>query len=161
VSSAVAALASPPREVVEQAARDLRRQLSVARRHRADRLDQPRRRGVLEQEAAGSGPDRVVDVLVEIERRQHEDAGGVAPGEQPARRLDAVQSRHPHVHQHDVRPAQAREFDRLGAVRGLGHDVHVLLGVEDHAEAAPDQGLVVGDDHADHERPVGSRARTR
>ena len=49
------------------------------------------------------GPQRVVDVLVEVERRQDEHARrsaarrAIAPG-----RLDAVHPRHPHVHEHDV-----------------------------------------------------------
>jgi hypothetical protein len=39
-----------------------------------DGLDQSLRRGGLEQEAAGSGLHRLVDVLVAVEGREHEDA---------------------------------------------------------------------------------------
>ena len=40
-------------------------------------------------------------------------------------------------------------------------DLDVRLGLEDHAEARPDQALVVGEQHADHRvDPSGSRARS-
>ena len=54
--------------------------------------------------------------------------------------------------------------DRLGPVAGLTQDRHPGGGVDQDPEAAPDQRLVVGDDHADgHETacPVGMRASTR
>ncbi len=34
-------------------------------------------------------------------------------------------------------------FDRLTAVRRLTHDLEVGLGVDDHLEAAPHEGLVI------------------
>jgi hypothetical protein len=43
---------------------------------RLDRLDQPRAVDVLEQEAARAGPQRLVDVLVEVEGGEHEDRLG-------------------------------------------------------------------------------------
>jgi hypothetical protein len=59
---------------------------------------------------------------------------------------------------------------RVGAVDGFPDDLDVGLGVEDHAEPAPHQRLVVGDQHADRARgglahdadpsPNGSRTRT-
>ena len=55
--------------------------------------------------------------------------------------------------------------DRLRAVGALAHDLDVLLGVEDHAEAGADQRLVVDEQHADAHAGtsgrVGSRARAR
>ena len=41
-------------------------------------------------------------------------------------------------------------LDGLGAVAGLGHDVDVVLGVEDGLQAAAQQALVVGDQDLDH-----------
>ena len=38
-------------------------------------------------------------------------------------------------------------------LRGLGDDLDVLLAAEQHAEAGPDHGLVVGDEHADAHGP--------
>ena len=59
---------------------------------------------VLQQEAAGAGPQRVEHVLVEVERREDDHlhrvvhvGSGDAPG-----RLDAVAAGHADVHEHDV-----------------------------------------------------------
>ena len=43
-------------------------------------------------------------------------------------------------------------LDRLAAVGRLADDLDVGLGVEDHPEAVAHQGLVVGDQDADHRR---------
>src|SRR6185437_11960423 len=50
----------------------------------------------------------------------------------------------------------------LGAGFGLAHDLHVLLGVDDHREPATDERLVVGDEDGDHGSALsGRRARTQ
>jgi hypothetical protein len=74
------------------------------------------RRG-LQQEAARPRAQRLERVLVEVERRDREDAGPRARGEQTARRLDAVHARHPHVHEHDVGMRAQRLLDGVDAVR--------------------------------------------
>ena len=70
------------------------------------RLDQPFGGHVLEQEAARTGAERVVDVLVEVEGRQHEDARPVRRGLRHARELpgglDPVHAGHADVHQDHV-----------------------------------------------------------
>ena len=125
-------------------------------------FDELLRRDVLEQEAAGSGAERVVDVLVHVEGRQHHDLRlGRAVGEEPARRLDAVELRHAHVHQHDVRREPLPFGDRLEPVRGFADDLDVLLRFEDHAEARAHECLVVDDQDAQaHSAVTGSRARS-
>ena len=70
-------------------------------------------------------------------------------GDDRARGLDAVHHRHADVHEHDVGRQFARERDRLGAVGGLAHDLEVGRRVDEHAEAAAHERLVVGDEHAD------------
>ena len=59
-----------------------------------------------------------------------------APRGDPRRRLDAVDARHPDVHQHDVR-AQGRRptATPLVTVAGLAEHLDVRLGLEDHPEA--------------------------
>ena len=53
----------------------------LARRHDANGLEQLLRGHVLEEESAGAGRERVVDVLVQIERGQDEHArSGVTVG---------------------------------------------------------------------------------
>jgi hypothetical protein len=66
-------------------------------------LRQGLRRAVLEDEAARPGPQRVVDVLVEVEGGQDQHAG-VAGLDHPLGRGDAVQDRHPDVHENDIGP---------------------------------------------------------
>ena len=81
--------------------------------------------------------------------------------EQPPRRLDAVELGHADVHQDDVRLEPPGLGDRLDAVRRLADDLDVLLRLEDHAEARPDERLVVDDQDAEaHSGATGSRARS-
>ena len=56
------------------------------------------------------------------------------------------------------------DVERPGAVSCFADHLDVGLGVQQHAEAGPDEGLVVGQDDSDHEDTsarVGSTARTR
>ena len=158
-------------ELGDQPPGDGRGQQRVARGDDADAGGQLLGRDVLEQEAAGARPQRLVDVLVEVEGREHEDADAtvgrrVAAARDPPGRLDAVELGHADVHQDDVRRQASGLVDRLAPVRGLADDLEVLLGVEDHAEARADERLVVGDEDADAHAgsasaaPTGSRART-
>ena len=75
-------------------------------------------------------------------------------------RLDAVQPRHPDVHQHDVGPVLEHRRDRLLAVGGLGQ--HVDAGrLQDQPEAAPYQRLIVGDHRGHRPRAAGTDAAAR
>jgi hypothetical protein len=64
-------------EVLEQAARSTGGDDRVARVNLADRGEQVGRGSVLEQEPGRAGLDRGERVLVQIERRQHDDSGGL------------------------------------------------------------------------------------
>ena len=61
-------------------------------------------------------------------------------GDDAAGRLDAVEARHADVHQDDVRVEFGRHADRLAAVGGLAHHRHVVLALQEHAEAEALQG---------------------
>ena len=61
---------------VQQGREVLRGEDRVAGVHRADRVAQHRRRGALEQEAAGAVPDRGGRAVVEVEGRQDDDPDG-------------------------------------------------------------------------------------
>ena len=111
------------------------------------------------------GPQRLVHVLVEVERRQDHDPGRrerLVAGD-PAGRLEAVHHRHPDVHQHHVGVLAGGEGDGLGAVARLADDLDVGLAGEQHREAAAHEHLVVGDHHPDRHSasPYGSSALTR
>jgi len=105
----------------------------------------------------------LVDVLVQIERRQDQDAWRVYALEQPPGGLDPVQPRHAHVEDDDVWLERARLRECLVAVFGLAHDLDVVFAFEDHADAAANERLVVDDEDADHDVPpsCGSCAVTK
>jgi hypothetical protein len=96
---------SQPRELGDEPAGDGRCQQRLAGRDHAHGIEQPISGHRLDQEAAGAGAERVVDVLVEVEGGQHENPRPVAVaglgGDLPGR-LDAVHDRHAHVHEHHV-----------------------------------------------------------
>jgi hypothetical protein len=113
---------------------------------------------VFEEEAARAGTDGFIDVLVEVEGGKHEYAsgeGGVVA--QPACGRDSVGDWHADVHQDDIRSKRAGEFNCFVAVLGLPDDVDLVVSLEDQAETAAHERLVVGEQDADH---VGSTALT-
>ncbi|GHG90383.1 hypothetical protein GCM10018780_10500 [Streptomyces lanatus] len=55
-----------------------------------------------------------------------------------------------------MRPDQV---DGLTSVAGLGHDVDVVGGGEDHPDARPDERFVIRDEDPDHNSPAGFRER--
>ena len=130
--------------------------------HDADRVDQFGGGGVLEQEAAGAGPQRLIHVVVEVERGEHQHPRPLRAGrgaEDLAGGLQAVHHRHPHVHQDHVGVQVPRLADRVGAVRGLAHHHQARLGGEDRGEALPHHRLVIGD-QASRSRTAGRHAVT-
>jgi uncharacterized membrane protein YbhN (UPF0104 family) len=152
-------------EFTDELAGDARCEQRVAGGHDPDPGQQVGGRRVFEQEAAGASPQRGVDVLVEIEggKDEHLDVPGLpGPADQPGS-FQPVQVRHPDVHEDDIGLCLPRQRDRLGAVAGLTDDLEVRRGVNEHAETAAYEGLVVGHDNADHPATLatGKQARTR
>ena len=130
-----------------------------------DRLDEQLGPGVLEQEAAGAGPQRAVDVLVEVERRDDHDGDRVR--RRPARRAGGSPRCRP-ARASGCRTGTRRAAAAAPARRGLvpvgrlADDLDVGLGVEDHRQPGAHQLLVVGDQHPDrHRRHLPSAARRR
>ncbi len=152
-----------PDELLDHAARDRRGQQCVAARDCPDPGDQLLGRDVLEQEAARTHSERVVDVLVHVEGGEHHDLRrGALRLEEPARRLDAVHLGHAHVHQDDIRRHALRLGQRLASVLSLPHHLDVRFRLEDHAKARAHQRLVVDDqDSETHAGTTGSLARSR
>ncbi|GAA0379432.1 hypothetical protein GCM10009530_32570 [Microbispora corallina] len=124
-----------------------------------DCVQEMRSWGRLQQEPAGSGVQRGVEVLVAVERGQHDHADG-EPGvrEDAPGGGDAVDAGHSDVEEDHIGPVQQGLADCLLPVARLGDHLDVLLGLEDHPQAEPYQLLVVGEQDADH---VRSLARTR
>ena len=78
---------------------------------------------------------------------------GEPPGDEAPGRLDAVQHRHPDVHQDHVRRTSLGQRDGLGPVLGLADHLDVGLGLEDRPEPRADQRLVVADEDPDAHAP--------
>jgi hypothetical protein len=139
-------------------------QQRVAAHDDPQRLQQPGWLGVFEQEPAGAGPQRGEDVFVEAEVGEDHDAHAFQPrvrGDLPGG-LEAVQHRHLNVHQRDVRAVLGGQPHRLQPVGGLGGHLDVVFGVQQRADAAADQRLVISQQHPDHDGArAGSSARTR
>src|SRR4051812_35519549 len=127
-------------------------------------LDEQLRPSVLQQKASGAGPKGAVDVLVEVEGRDHHHRYRVrdAPPGEELRHLDAVEPGHPDVDEADVGVEPSSQLDRGVAVDGLTDDVDVGLCVKDHGEAGTHQVLVVGHQHAHRHRrtSIGNSAST-
>ena len=149
-------------ELLDHALGDRRREQGVSGGDRPHRGDQLLGGVVLEHEAAGPDAQRLVDVLVQVERREDQDARVGVGREDAPRRLEPVELGHADVHQHD-RGMEARGLaDRVEPVAGLGHHLDVLLSRQQHAKAGADHGLVVDHEDPDHARspPTGRRARS-
>jgi hypothetical protein len=123
-------------------------------------------RDVLEQEPACAGAQRLVDVLVHVERGQDDDLArqGVGPADDLPGRREAVHRRHPDVHQDDVGPQPAGLRHRVHPVDRRPDDREIGFGVQDQPQAGAHQLLVVDDQDADRHAAAPStvsRARTR
>ena len=128
-------------EALDQPAGDRRREQRVPGRRHAHGVEQAVGRRVLEQEAARPDPQRLVDVLVEVEGREHQRPRSRAPGRRgsasPALRPSSSGMR---MSISTTSGRCRRTTSTRGAtVAGLPDHPDVGLGVEDHAEAGAQQ----------------------
>ena len=110
------------------------------RRHEVTLLER------LDEISEDTGGDRLLDDGAIRERRQHHDRDRLFRIH-PARGLDAVELRHPHVEQRDVGTRGARELDRFLAVARLRADDQPVF-LEHAAQIEADDRLILGDEHA-------------
>ena len=150
------------RELLDHAGRDRRREQRFSSGDGADRGDQLLGRVVLEDEPAGAGRERLVDVLVERERGQDQDPRARRRRARMRRVASSPSSSGMRMSISTTVGLEAgRLVDRLEPVARLGDDLDVGLAGEQHPEAGAHHGLVVGDEDADrHGRspPSGRRA---
>ncbi len=103
----------------------------------------------LEDVAAGSGPERLEEVLLVVVHRQDQDVQvGQSAGEF-AGRLEAGHAGHGDVEDGQVHGGVPGPGDGLGPVPGLGDDRQVRFPVQDEAHSPAYEGVVVGEQHAD------------
>ena len=116
---------------------------------------------VLQQEPTRARADRSERVLVEIERGQNEHLGLRVVADDRLGGGDAVQLRHPDVHEHQVGGEQGGLRDRRLAVAGLTDHHDVFLRVEHHPEPDSDELLVIHQQHRDRIRHPSSSIVSR
>ena len=148
-----ACAAARARELLDQPLGDRGSDQGVSLGDDPDRLDQPLRSDVLEEEPLTSGPQRLVDVLVEVERGEHEHRDGpvfcLCVGQHAPGRLEAVHARHLDVHEHDVGARGGEPGRRRRGRRAPRPRPSAGLRLEDRPKARAHQCLVVGDENGD------------
>ena len=142
----------------DHARRDRGGERRLAGERRPDPAHQLRRLDVLEQEARGARAQRREDPLVVAEARQHDHPCARSRGPQRAQRAEPVGAGHDEVEQHDVGPELARRRDRGRPVRGFPDDLDVVLELEVGPQPLAHDGVIVGDQHPDHD--AGTSRRT-
>ena len=91
----------------------------------------------------GRRPQRALDLDIPLERRQHHDAGVGKLAADRDQRVDAADVGQPKIHQRHVRTMLAEQLNRLAAGRGLGHDHHVGLAVDNRGDALAQKRMIV------------------
>ena len=105
--------------------------------------------GILEQVAAGSGVQRAANVFLRVIGGEHQQTRGGRLGPDAARGFDAVQLRHPHIHERDVRLVLAVRGDRRVAIGGFGDDGEARVEFQDSGQAHAHDEMVVGEQQTD------------
>ena len=158
VRSSTSAGAPPPWAISSTiAGGDRGRERRVAVVGGADRAHELGRLDVLEQVAGGARAQRREQLVVVAEAREHDHAGARAGLAQALERADAVQARHHEVEQDHVGVGARGGVHGDLAVARLGHDLDVVLEVEERAQPLADHRVVVGEQDADH---AGISSRT-
>ena len=105
--------------------------------------------GVLGQVAAGARLQRAEDRLIVSVGREDDDLGLGLGSADPPGRLDAVEPRHPQVHQHDMRAMPCGEGHGLLAVGGRGDGLDPRRDLQQRHQPFAHERLIVGDQDPD------------
>src|SRR6267142_4485611 len=127
----------------------LRAEVAPSGVHRADRYHQLVAGGALQHVAVDPGLQRPLDVLDVRMHRQDDDARGAAPGADHLRRFGAVHLRHRLVHDHHIGLALDAAAHRLEAVGGERDHLHVVLALDQPAQAVGDDTVIIRQQHLD------------
>src|ERR671914_513023 len=152
-----------PGHALDHAAGHGGREERVAGGDRVDRGDQLLRPGSLEQESGGARVQGAEDVVVLLEGGEDHDLHLRERGQQLASGGDAVEVRHPHVHEDHVRFRQPRAVGGLASVARLADQLDRLVAREHAAQAGAHEIVVVDDQHPNagfgHDRPSAKGRR--
>ena len=112
----------------------------------ADAFDKFFGGGVLENVAAAAGAEDFVEVGVIVVHGEGDDADGGEEVVDASGGGDAVEFGHADVHDDDLGLEFFGEGDGFEAVFGFADDFEVGFGVEEEADAAADDGVVIGEE---------------
>ena len=112
----------------------------------ADAFDEVFGGGVFEDVAAAAGAEDFVEVGVVVVHGEGDDADGGEEVVDASGGGDAVEFGHADVHHDDVGLELFGKGDGFEAVFGFADDFEVGFGVEEEADAAADDGVVVGEE---------------
>ena len=112
-------------------------------------------RGVLHDEAGGSGVERPTEIAGATEGGDDQAADARCLGGQLGGHGDPVEPRHLDVEEGDVDVVAADGVEHGVATIHLGHDLEVTLEVEQRRQRPPDERLVVGEQEADSQDVKG------
>ena len=90
---------------------------------------------------------------VAIERGDEDDDRDLL-GRERLQEAEAVELRHLHVEQHDVRDQGTNSVDRSRPVTALGDDLHVGIEPQQAPQTPPCHRLVIDDERAQRHTPV-------
>jgi hypothetical protein len=140
-------------ELLDQTARQARRELSATRGDDAHRPAQLRRVAVPQHQAAGARAERAEELVIGRALAQHQHVGpvDVAVRKDPPRHPEAIAAGQPDIDQGHVRAAVRRQRHSGLAVPGLRRHHDVGLAVEERAQARAHEAL--GLDQQDTDRP--------
>src|SRR5436190_3673165 len=151
-------------EVLDQRGHRARVEKRFAAHRGAAGLDEVLVSRRLEHVAGRTGLQRLVQVLLVVVHRQNQHLRLGSTAAQLASGLQPGHARHSHVEDRQVDIAVDQALERLRAVAGFVDDLQVGLGVQHHAQPAPDHRVVVGQEDARlqrYHRPSSSIGTSR
>ena len=142
----------PPRELRNQPPSNPRRQQSIPPGHNLNSRNQIPRRRVLEQKPTSPSPQRRIYIIVKVEgsKNQHPHPTQLRIPTNPPRSLNPIHLRHPHIHQHNIRPNPQSQLDGLQPVSRLPNRHKPRRSLHKHPKTTPNQRLIIRDQHLRH-----------
>ncbi len=134
---------------MDQCLRRFRRKRGPPRPRRSDSVRQLVRRDVLQQVPDRTGLQSCVHLLLVLKARECDDPDiGISLADR-LRSRDTIDLGHEEIHEHDVGTLVTAQADRFVAILRLTNQLEILERVQEGPEAAPDDGVIVNDEHTD------------
>ena len=116
----------------------------------ADALDDEVRRGLFQHDAATAQLHGLHELVLVLRGRQNDHARPLVGLLKRLQRRQAVQIGHAQIQQQNIGVQFPHALQHLAAVPGLSHDVEIILKKEQLLESIAHDGMIVGDEDANH-----------